>query len=215
MAALSAAVALSAVLPLTAASAGPVDAPREQSRPPGAAGVESIHGSPGAPLRGPLDGSGERRTAPEPDESSPSAGDREPGPAAAAGPAPAPAAGPETNSGPTARCGPEIELREWVMAQTCVLEEEDHTRGRTYYRNTSGAPLMGVLTLLRPDGRTLQVNCELPASGNPGSCETPRERTLHPLEHEEPYTAIAEIATADAERMLVRAGSNPAGEQPR
>lgn len=114
----------------------------------------------------------------------------------------------QAQGGPTSVCGPQLSTGERVMAQTCVLEEEDQTWGRTYYRNSTGGRLKAVLTLMRPDGRTLQVHCVLPASANSGTCETPRERTIHPLEGEQPYTGLAEIASADGERMLLRSGSN-------
>ena len=205
--ALSAAVVLSAVLPLTAASAGPVSDPaaaRKAEKSSAARGVESMDGKPaGEPLRGPLKpptGSLAERV-PEPDDSTAPVGVR-------GGSDNRPSA-----SGPSAVCGPQVAVRGRVTAQTCVLEEEDLTWGRTYYRNISGSQLWGVLTLLRPDGRTLQVNCELPPSGNPASCETPQERTVRPLEHEEPYMAVAEIASADGEQMLLRSGSNAPGDQ--
>lgn len=205
--ALSAAVVLSAVLPLTAASAGPVSDPaeaRKAEKSSSARGVESMDGKPaGEPLRGPLKpptGSVEERLS-APDDSAALSGVR-------GGSDDRPSA-----SGPSAVCGPQVAVRGRVTAQTCVLEEEDLTWGRTYYRNISGTQLWGVLTLLGPDGRTLQVNCELPPSGNPASCETPQERTVRPLEHEEPYMAVAEIASADGEQMLLRSGSNAPEDQ--
>ncbi|UGY92473.1 hypothetical protein [Streptomyces gobiensis] len=118
-----------------------------------------------------------------------------------------------TGSGPSAICGPELASTAGVEAQTCVLTEDHATWGRTYYRNTSGRPLRGVMTLMRPDGRTLQVYCALPASGGPGMCETPRQRTVHPVQGEHPYSAVAEIEAPGEDRMLLRSGSNSPTEQ--
>lgn len=224
--ALSAVVALSAALPLTAASAGSVDAPAAS-----ASGAESADGRPGGGL---LTGPFTPLTSHVPDEGGasdepardgreePAGGARvthppresddaaEPDGTGGAGRSRAVDAGPReyARGGPRSVCGPQVSGGERVTAQTCVLEEEGHTWGRTYYRNDSGGRLLAVLTLLRPDGRTLQVHCELPASGNPGTCETPRERTVHPLEGEQPYRGVAEIASADGEHKLLRSGSN-------
>lgn len=67
-------------------------------------------------------------------------------------------------------------------------------------------PLRAVLTLMRPDGRTVQAYCEIPAGDEPGTCETPREPTVGG--GVAPYTAVAEVADARGERKLLRAGSN-------
>ncbi|WP_461028838.1 hypothetical protein, partial [Streptomyces sparsus] len=109
--------------------------------------------------------------------------------------------------GPAAVCGPEVSSPAGVTAQTCVLSQEGHTWGRMYYRNTGGAALRGVLTLMRPDGRTVQVHCVV-AEG-PALCETPRQRTVHPVGDEPPYHAVAEIAPPGEDVLLLRAGSNP------
>lgn len=227
--ALSAVVALFAALPLAAASAGSVEGPTTS-----VAGVQSIDGRPpaGGPLTGPLKtpspqapgaegaraggdsevmADAERRRARESPRKANGGsgstatfeGDRRP---QAVGRASAEYA----EGGLTSLCGAQASVDERITAQTCVLEEEDRTWGRTYYRNDSGRRLLAVLTLLRPDGRTLQVHCELSASEIPGTCETPRERTVHPLEGEQPYLGVAEIASADGERKLLRSGSNPA-----
>ncbi|MFG2826516.1 hypothetical protein ACGFWI_03425 [Streptomyces sp. NPDC048434] len=114
-------------------------------------------------------------------------------------------------SGRTSRCGPELTAPQGIEAQTCVLAEDGLTWGRTYYRNRTGDRLRAVLTLLRPDDRTVQVNCEVPAGGAPGVCETPSAPTVH--RSRLPYTAVAEIADASGERLLLRSGSNSsAGE---
>ncbi|MFH8344984.1 hypothetical protein [Streptomyces sp. NPDC018045] len=95
-----------------------------------------------------------------------------------------------------------------MEAQTCVLSGGGRTWGRTYYRNTSGEPLHAVLTLMRPDGRTVQAHCDLPAGDEPGSCETPREAMAD--RDRAAYVAVAEVADARGERKLLRSGSNPA-----
>ncbi|MFI9029806.1 hypothetical protein [Streptomyces sp. NPDC053560] len=84
---------------------------------------------------------------------------------------------------------------------------EGHTKAVLYYRNTSGAPLRAVLTLMRPDGRTVQMHCTLPATGEPGSCGTPSAATVR---GDAPYSAVAEIADVRGDRLLLRAGSNSA-----
>ncbi|MFF8786542.1 hypothetical protein [Streptomyces sp. NPDC015125] len=109
-------------------------------------------------------------------------------------------------SGRTSRCGPELAAPQGVTAQTCVLAEDGVTWGRTYYRNRTGGRLRAVLTLLRPDGRTVQVNCEVAAGGAPGVCETPAAPTVH--RSRPPYAAVAEIADAAGKRLLLRSGSN-------
>ncbi|WP_346096149.1 hypothetical protein [Streptomyces olivaceiscleroticus] len=84
---------------------------------------------------------------------------------------------------------------------------EERTKAVLYYRNTSGAPLRAVLTLMRPDGRTVQTHCTLPATGEPGSCGTPSGPTVR---GGVPYSAVAEIADVRDDRLLLRAGSNSA-----
>ncbi|MFI0785399.1 hypothetical protein ACH4Q6_07375 [Streptomyces lydicus] len=108
----------------------------------------------------------------------------------------------------TARCGPELGSARGVEAQTCVLAERGRTWARTYYRNLTGTPLRAVLTLLRPGGTTVQVNCEVAAADVPGVCETPTGRTARG--GRAAYGAVAEIADAAGERLLLRAGSNSA-----
>ncbi|MFG2529406.1 hypothetical protein [Streptomyces sp. NPDC048516] len=109
-------------------------------------------------------------------------------------------------SGRTSRCGPELTAPQGIAAQTCVLAEDGVTWGRTYYRNRTAGRLRAVLTLLRPDGRTVQVNCEVAAGGAPGVCETPTAPTVH--RSRPPYAAVAEIADAAGKRLLLRSGSN-------
>ncbi|MFG2489748.1 hypothetical protein ACGFSD_01510 [Streptomyces caniferus] len=111
-------------------------------------------------------------------------------------------------SGRTSRCGPELTASPGIEAQTCVLAEDGLTWGRMYYRNRTGDRLRAVLTLLRPDDRTVQVHCEVPAGGAPGVCETPSAPTVH--RSRLPYAAVAEIADGAGERLLLRSGSNSA-----
>ncbi|MGK5544929.1 hypothetical protein ACSNOH_09370 [Streptomyces sp. URMC 127] len=126
----------------------------------------------------------------------------------------------------SARCGPELTSPEGVEAQTCVLEQGNETWARTYYRNATGAPLRAVLTLMAPDGRTVQVHCRTTASDDPDECETPRARTVRGAEAaraaargEDPYTAVAEIASegagdgGDGGRLLLRSGSSNSAEE--
>ncbi|MGW3243206.1 hypothetical protein [Streptomyces sp. NPDC001070] len=105
----------------------------------------------------------------------------------------------------TASCGPQLTSPEGLRAQTCTIGEDGDTWARTYYDNTTGRPLDGVLTLMRPDGRTVQARCVIAAKGRSGSCETPREPTVAGAA--EPYMAVAEIAEKGGERPLLRSGS--------
>ncbi|MFE2226213.1 hypothetical protein [Streptomyces kronopolitis] len=114
--------------------------------------------------------------------------------------------GPGLFPGRTARCGPELTVPQGIEAQTCVLSRAGRTRARTYYRNRTGRPLRAALTLLRPDGGAVQVNCAVPAAGAPGMCETPAGPTVHAGGL--PYAAVAEVSDAAGERLLLRSGSN-------
>lgn len=147
------------------------------------------------------------------------------GPAARSGPAalhrpeaprPAPPAHRPTlqqakNGDPTAveHCGPALTSRDGIEAQTCVLTGNGDTWGRTYYRNTSGEELSSVLSLMGPGGRTVQSHCAVEDGDEPGSCETPRERTAGKPAG---YWAVAEFAgSADGTGpLLLRSGSNSA-----
>ncbi|WP_326689334.1 MULTISPECIES: hypothetical protein [unclassified Streptomyces] len=113
-------------------------------------------------------------------------------------------------SRPASSCGPEIASPEGVEAQTCVLTEDEDTWARTYYRNATNGQLPAVLTLMRPDGRTVQVHCTMPAADEPGICETPRHSGggADDTAEKGPYSAVAEVASADGERRLLRSGSN-------
>ncbi|MGW2076607.1 hypothetical protein ACWCOW_06760 [Streptomyces sp. NPDC001939] len=111
-----------------------------------------------------------------------------------------------------ARCGPELASPDGIEAQTCVLTQGRDTWARTYYRNATGGPLSSVLTLMAPGGRTVQMHCAVGAQDEPGTCDTPRERTSGEASD---YTAVAEFAGAgDEGPLLLRSGSNaptPAG----
>lgn len=108
-------------------------------------------------------------------------------------------------------CGPELSAPEGVEAQTCVLTGDGGTWGRTYYRNTSGREMDAVLVLMGPDGRNVQVVCRLDAGDEPGVCETPRETAARGATAGETYGAVAEFASEDGQRSLLRSGSDAAG----
>ncbi|MFF4603995.1 hypothetical protein ACFY12_14840 [Streptomyces sp. NPDC001339] len=109
-------------------------------------------------------------------------------------------------SGRTSRCGPELRSARGIEVQTCVLAERGRTWARTYYRNITGSPLHAVLTLLRPDGRTVQVNCDISRTARPGLCETPIAPTVRKARVA--YDAVAEISDVAGEQLLLRSGSN-------
>ncbi|WEO96509.1 hypothetical protein A6P39_022090 [Streptomyces sp. FXJ1.172] len=107
-----------------------------------------------------------------------------------------------------ARCGPELTSPEGLEAQTCVLTQGADTWARTYYRNATGESLDSVLSLLGPDGRSVQMRCVTSADDEPATCETPREpnRGLP-----EAYTAVDEFARRGADgALLLRSGSSQA-----
>ncbi|MEW1772818.1 hypothetical protein [Streptomyces sp. NPDC086777] len=107
-----------------------------------------------------------------------------------------------------ARCGPELTSPDGVEAQTCVMAQGADTWARTYYRNATGAALEGVLSLLGPNGRTVQTHCAADAAADdePATCETPREHTRGGLDA---YTAVTEFAARDGDSpLLLRSASN-------
>ncbi|MCD9143670.1 hypothetical protein [Streptomyces albireticuli] len=114
------------------------------------------------------------------------------------------------------RCGPELSSPAGVEAQTCVLERGGETWGRTYFRNATGGPLTAVLTLMGPDGRTVQVHCRTGASDDPDGCETPHRPTVRGASGERDggggYAAVAEFASAEG-NLLLRSGSNSPGDR--
>ncbi|MFD8978396.1 hypothetical protein [Streptomyces sp. NPDC059564] len=119
--------------------------------------------------------------------------------------------GPALQSRTDSRCGPELSAPQGLEAQTCVLESEGRTWGRSYYRNTSGRALDAVLTVMGPAGRTVQIRCAVAPGDEPGLCETPRGESLGAPDA---YSAVAEFAVPDDEgRLLLRSGSNSPGPQ--
>ncbi|WP_189106352.1 hypothetical protein [Streptomyces camponoticapitis] len=117
---------------------------------------------------------------------------------------------PENGGAPSGeRCGPALTSRDGIEAQTCVLTENGDTWGRTYYRNASGEELRSVLSLMAPEGRTVQSHCVVEDGDEPGSCETPRERTAGKPER---YWAVTEFAGSGdgTGPLLLRSGSNSA-----
>ncbi|MFH8285167.1 hypothetical protein [Streptomyces antibioticus] len=105
-----------------------------------------------------------------------------------------------------ARCGPELTSPDGVEAQTCVLTQGADTWARTYYRNATGRALNALLSLMGPEGRTVQTRCAVGAEDEPDACETPRERTRGALDG---YSAVTEFAGAVGEGpLLLRSGSN-------
>ncbi|KOX38591.1 MULTISPECIES: hypothetical protein [unclassified Streptomyces] len=111
------------------------------------------------------------------------------------------------------RCGPELASPGGAEAQTCVLNEGSDVWARTYYRNATRQELDAFLTLMAPGGRTVHVRCGVPAQDEPGTCETPRERGAGVVTA---YTAVAEFAGAGGDGstpLLLRAGSNAAGDE--
>ncbi|MET8687642.1 hypothetical protein ABZV77_25845 [Streptomyces sp. NPDC004732] len=83
----------------------------------------------------------------------------------------------DSGAATAARCGPELSSPDGIEAQTCVLRLGRDTWARTYYRNATGEELTAVLTLMGPGGRTVQMHCEVAAEDEPAACETPRERS--------------------------------------
>jgi len=107
-----------------------------------------------------------------------------------------------------ARCGPELTSPDGIEAQTCVLTQGEETWARTYYRNVTGGALDSVLSLMGPGGRSVQMRCTVGAGDEPGTCETPRERSRG---GPDAYTAVAEFAgEAGSGPLLLRSGSNSA-----
>ncbi len=105
------------------------------------------------------------------------------------------------------RCGPELTSPEGIEAQTCVLTQGEDTWARTYFRNATGGALDSVLSLMGPGGRTLQMRCVVGAEDEPGTCETPRERTRGG--GPDAYTAVTEFAErAGRGALLLRSASN-------
>ncbi|WP_369208150.1 hypothetical protein [Streptomyces sp. PU-14G] len=121
----------------------------------------------------------------------------------------APRRGTAGQNRPSSSCGPEITSPEGVEARACVLTEGEQTWARAYYRNSTRGALPAVLTLRGPDGRTTRVRCTMAAAAGRGVCETPRgngEERGGARAHGA-YSAVAEVASADGKRRLLRADS--------
>ncbi|MEU3874920.1 MULTISPECIES: hypothetical protein [Streptomyces] len=198
MIALASAVVLAVVLPLAVATAGPAGRAKERAgrAPQGRSGSGTGPAARAAALR-PMGGA--RGAGAE----HPGDADGWDGPALGLSAMPG-LTGPAAGAGGVSRCGPELTSPEGVEAQTCVLGQDRETWGRTYYRNATGAPLTGVLSLMSPDGRTMQVNCRLAATDDPDMCETPHRATVR---GHGSYAAVAEIASTEG-KLLLRSGSN-------
>ncbi|MGA4849935.1 hypothetical protein ACOBQB_28225 [Streptomyces sp. G5(2025)] len=108
------------------------------------------------------------------------------------------------------RCGPELSSPDGIEAQTCVLTQGHDTWARTYYRNVTGDDLDAVLTVMGPDARTVQTHCAVDAGDEPGTCETPHERSAGEAAE---YSAVAEFAADEPGPLLLRSGSNSASPQ--
>ncbi|MGW6354881.1 hypothetical protein ACWFR5_06685 [Streptomyces sp. NPDC055092] len=209
---LLAVVVLTALLPLAGASAGPVgDTAAEDSLnsgelPTGNAGstssADKIDDKPGADTSDPADTTASDTAAADTAGKARRSHERPSGTSVLAG----------LGIATKARCGPELASPDGIEAQTCVLTQGRDTWARTYYRNATGGPLSSVLTLMAPGGRTVQMHCAVGAQDEPGTCDTPRERTSGEASD---YSAVAEFAGAgDAGPLLLRSGSNaptPAG----
>ncbi|MEU5300767.1 hypothetical protein ACH4YO_17515 [Streptomyces noursei] len=169
---------LALAVPLAAATAGPADS----LLPPGAPDAPDVPRAPAGTVTDPLTGLALPLL---------------PGAGRTASAAPAPRA---------THCGPELTSQEGITAQTCVLTEGGRTWARTFFRNSTGDPLRAALTLLRPDGRSVQTECAVPADGTPGECETPDGPTAGGARL--PYGAVAEFTDAAGERLLLRSSGN-------
>ncbi len=183
--ALSGVVALTVVLPLAVASAGPVgDADRDALL-----SLLPVEGSQEVPPGVPEDGKA-REAADSPAQLG-------------------------LGLATAARCGPEVTSPDGIEAQTCVLAQGEETWARTYYRNATGHELTSVLSLMGPRGRTVQLRCAVGAEDEPGVCETPRERTAGGPEAYTAVAEFAAAARdgavardAGGGPLLLRSGSN-------
>ncbi|MFE0727655.1 hypothetical protein ACFW2X_05255 [Streptomyces antibioticus] len=190
-------VACVLALPLAMATAGSKGAVGDEGRAvAGAAGADS------GEAEGVADGTGAGGAAGRTDPKAPRVDP-------ALSPDPSPSASPlllGLGLATAARCGPELTSPDGVEAQTCVLTQGADTWARAYYRNATGRALNAVLSLMGPEGRTVQTRCAVGAEDEPGACETPRERTRGALDG---YSAVTEFAEALGEGpLLLRSGSN-------
>ncbi|WP_367043639.1 hypothetical protein [Streptomyces sp. Je 1-332] len=198
-------VAITVLLPLAGASAGPVGDGGPEAGPPERPADAASGAVPDSDAKQP---STERPTSKRPSTEGASSGER-------------PSDGRSSSSRAAddasllkglgldnaAQCGPELTSPKGIEAQTCVLTQGHDTWGRTYYRNTTGDELSAVLTVMGPGGRTVQMHCEVGAADEPGACDTPRERTAGNAEE---YAAVVEFADGSGGPLLLRSGSNSA-----
>ncbi|MGW1072336.1 hypothetical protein [Streptomyces sp. NPDC002537] len=205
MVALASVAALAVVLPLAAATAGP--ATRTEKSPRGTGRATGA-------LGGGTRGAGARTSVPLAEAGNASGDTSSAEPSATLDGLGTSGSGRVGGSGvrDSARCGPELAAPEGVEAQTCVLRQGADTWARTYFRNATGGPLAAVLTLMDPDGRTVEVHCRMGPSDDPDGCETPHGRTGRDQRALDAYSAVAEIASADG-KLLLRSGSNSPGDQ--
>ncbi|MGW7275631.1 hypothetical protein ACWGH5_34530 [Streptomyces sp. NPDC054864] len=198
-------VAITVLLPLAGASAGPVGDGDAEAGPPGRPADAAPGAAPDSDAKQP---STERPTSKRPSTAGASSGGRPSDGRSSSGRASDDSSlltGLGLDS--TAQCGPELTSPKGIEAQTCVLTQGHDTWGRTYYRNTTGDELSAVLTVMGPDGRTVQAHCEVGAADEPGACDTPRERTAGNAEE---YAAVVEFAAGSGGPLLLRSGSNSA-----
>ncbi|KAA0933686.1 hypothetical protein [Streptomyces apricus] len=200
-------VVLTVAVPLAVASAGPTDGRAPASAPVPVSARPSAEDdatgtTDGADSAGETGGIG--RTGGTGGTGQGSSDGRAPGPSSFSASSPSPATL-GVGLATAARCGPDLASPEGIEAQTCVLTQGRETWARTYYRNTTGDGLTSALTLMGPGGGTVRTHCAVDADDEPGTCETPRERTAGEVSA---YTAVAEFA-ADADGpLLLRSGSN-------
>ncbi|MFD7917875.1 hypothetical protein ACFV3R_01365 [Streptomyces sp. NPDC059740] len=207
MTALASAVALAVALPLAAATARPARSERTPPQDPpqgsallpatGAVGsglfLTGERTDPGAgrgptsgPHRGLLTGKGDGAGTPLTD-----------------------GGGPQASEDHATVCGPELAAPQGLQAQTCVTAADGRVGAVSYYRNSSGAPLRAVVTLMGRDGAVRQAHCEVPAADEPGECRT----STRPLGTDTPASAVAaheavtEFSDPKGERLLLRVGS--------
>ncbi|NJQ05488.1 hypothetical protein [Streptomyces lonarensis] len=205
--AVASAVALALALPLAFAKSTTQHVDSPAAPPPAAAGTESgatgedKDGSPAQPGSGsePAPGHGDRHGAPGGAPDGPDGADGADG-----------ADGPEHPGGASRAadtdCGPAISAPEGVEARTCLVTEGADTWARVYYRNGSGEPLRGELTVHDPAGGTVEVRCDVPATEARGVCETPRVPTVDDSTASF-YSATAELTGPGADGALLRAAS--------
>ncbi|NJP64944.1 hypothetical protein [Streptomyces spiramenti] len=105
-----------------------------------------------------------------------------------------------------AECGPAMSAPRGVEARTCVVTEGTDTWARVYYRNGSGEPLRGELTVRDPGGGSVEVHCDVPATEARGICETPRAPTVDDSTAAR-YSATAELAAPGTDSTLLRAAT--------